>query len=437
MIGPSYDEHTGLAIVGGGPAAFGLLGQAVRQERLADLIASGVTLIERSSRPGAGSLSGYRITSNSFAEAFLEETAADLIDPAVEASSRGLEEYLGRPFPLPVAKPFLEAKATAILKRMRDCSRSVEVLLNAEAHTIRAAEGGGWSIIGKQSGASGTKPFRVKAKVVLLANGGDPQHWQEVGLFDDRRAEALPTILPITEVICADPPSLVAMFGTSRPPRPLIIGGSHSAISAAAKLHSGLGPTARITVAHRNSLRFYFLSKDHARAAGVEPLQQIVCRLSGRVNRFGGLRYDSAAFARRYGSGSHDDNRIEFHRLAELRSGRMEELDELLDRATHVVPALGFRRRPLPLFDQGGEEIRLQCAADGGLAVTSQGRLSDDRGTLLPDLFAVGLGAGLTSGSRLGGESDRPIRTDGVWMYNYDGGRAILDPLIEAIASRS
>lgn len=427
-------RETGLAILGGGPSAFGLLTYAYRFGRLDDLTRPGLLLLERGDTLGSGALGRYRITANSWAESFLhhglnsdDEELKRLVETP---EGQALLAYRGRPFPLPLGAAFLRRLARMIADRIA-ARPGCGLFTGARVERLRRRRGG-WRVEGRfEQGQE--RLFSFDARKVVLATGavqsedsGQAGGWPTPALSH----HGAPSITS-QRVIEADEGELDTLFPPGRPARIVVLGGSHSALSAAKKLHEHGSSRFAITIVHRSPLRFYYASEAEAREDGADPGPDQVCGLSGRVNRFSGLRYDALAFARECLEPASEASRsVRFRHVPEGAGESDEALAREIEAATHIVTALGFRRREVEILDESGRPLRPLAASDGALETTGEGRLLGEGGRPFPDLFAIGLGAGLRTSPEVGGEMDRRVRVDGVWMYQNDAAKAVVEPLL-------
>jgi hypothetical protein len=100
-----------------------------------------------------------------------------------------------------------------------------------------------------------------------------------------------------------------------------------------------------------------------------------------------------------------------------------------LDAAGAIVAGVGYRANLPALRWPDGRPLQL-ATGDAGLLVTERGRLISDDGTLLPELLAFGLGAGLPASGELAGEPSYAGRLDAVRLYQAEVGRIVLDSLL-------
>ncbi|MEZ5932950.1 MAG: hypothetical protein R3F54_13530 [Alphaproteobacteria bacterium] len=430
------------AVCGLGPASCGFLLHAIKEHAIGDLIESGLVLIDRLLDPGAGKVGRYRLTGNSISQAFLD----CIDDPKLawlfrdlctgEPSVAKLRTMASAAPPLDVVGDFLGAVARRTLAYLRH-EHQVPVLLGTSIETVRRELGGGFAVglrdlrAGRRynlsvdnvlCGLGGSQPAETLRQCEILPGLCIGDHAQRLVASDDllmMSNDALRQAIPIAAGGVSD----VA-----------IVGGSHSAMSAIDRLTEALGPAGlrRIVMLHREPLRLYFDSADEARRAGYAFDADDVCPMSGRVNRFGGLRYRSFDVGRSIlETGRTPDRTVEVRSVllrdlgAEGRMGVQNHLRE----AAAVVACTGYQANLPRLNDPWGREIQLRNHL-GGLDVDADGCALTAEGAPVPGLFVFGIGSRLLRRSdAIGGERSFHGSADGVWLYHNHGARVVLDAL--------
>ena len=212
----------------------------------------------------------------------------------------------------------------------------------------------------------------------------------------------------------------------------VIVGGSHSAWAAAYNFIDKLTETfdfeeGSIIIMHRSPIRMYYATLQEAMDAGytVDPVND-VCPVTGRVNRYGGLRYIVNTLAQQVVL-SGQEKRICTKMLLGGNSNSSDVVS-VLSSASLIVAAIGYAARVPQLFDPRGKQMNL-LSKFGQLTTNADGQCSDSNGTLLPDILAYGLGAGQFTNPEVGGESSFAGRVDGVWLYMNDMGKVLLRTL--------
>jgi predicted oxidoreductase len=120
------------------------------------------------------------------------------------------------------------------------------------------------------------------------------------------------------------------------------------------------------------------------------------------------------------------DPRVRLHRLGGWED---EAARAILGEADLVVAALGYRPNALPLHDAEGAAITL-AAETGAPMVDRHCRVLGGDGAPLPGVYGIGLAAGFTPWGPLGGEESFRGQANGLWLWQNDVGRMIVDQLL-------
>jgi hypothetical protein len=215
-----------------------------------------------------------------------------------------------------------------------------------------------------------------------------------------------------------------------------IVGGSHSAWSAALVLLRDLrvwvgdARTPQIALLHRSPIRLFYLTAAEATADGFpfDPVRD-VCRLSGRVNRAGGLKGEARDLARRI-LRSNADRELPISLIDVSNPAERHAVADTLDRAAVIFMATGFHANLPTLHDEAGRPMRLADRA-GSLRVNDTGALVTENGRVLPQLQAVGLGVHTPVSARIGGEPSYAKAITSTWLYQHDLGASALEYLLD------
>jgi hypothetical protein len=419
----------GLIILGGGPAGTGPLVWAAQHGKLAWLLERGVAIVERSGKFG-GSLDGYVINADSPGTSFLEcldtNWARAAFAPVLTAEpTRKLEAMRQQYPPLQLIADFERCLGEALAP------------IVADAHGCRLARGDAASV---RLMSDGTVAVRLKsgetlaARSVVFGLGGQQDmaaHLAREILPGVRLADAArEKIVPSGHLL--KPPGVAEatrILAAAKRRKVVIIGGSHSAFSAAWVLLNTCAGVAfadgDIVIVHRRPQRVFYGTEDEARADGFSYTVRDVCPMTRRVHRMGGLRNDGRELWRRITGrpGAAPETRV---RLMPLSSLTPQMLKRLLHDAALVVPALGYRPNTLPVFDASGARVPL--AADAGrVAVDRMSRLLRIDGTVLPGLFGVGLGTGFRPWGEMAGEPSFDGHQNSLWLYQNGLGRMVFE----------
>ncbi len=432
-------DHTGVTIIGGGPAGLAPLLAAHRGGRLAELLREGVTVVEQSSAVGEGSIGRWCINSDStaftFADCLAGPPGCELAALRTHPLAREFRQIGDGTVPLRRAGEFLALVGQAINKVIAASPKGRVLKRSRAISTQRTRTGWRTLIRDVKTGHERT----IDSRNVVLATGGSqpPERLRgEMVAGVNLVNRCGHKLLQSGDVLSASGFRKISarLGGLGRPPRVAIIGGSTSAAAIAyAMLHRLTGVTfgpRGVTILHRRPLRIFYPSANAALADGYTEFgPNDICPVSGRVFRLSGFRLDSRELimsARGIG-GRPPEPRLQLHRLG------LEDASSLalLDSADLVIAALGYRPRALPVLDQEGRPVPLQ-AETGPQAplVDDHCRVLAAGGNPLPHLFAIGLAAGFVPHGKLGGEPSFRGQANGLWLWQSDVGGLIVDAIL-------
>ncbi|MDQ2782348.1 MAG: NAD(P)/FAD-dependent oxidoreductase [Actinomycetota bacterium] len=370
------------ALVGGGPAAFGVLAELVESGRIEQHAQRGMQIVSAgpAERFGAGRLGDYLVRSDTRGRVFVE-CALPHLDRGKRCDRDAVQTCeTDDPVDLPVAADLLARAGRHLLRRAGGIPE-VTVRASTQVTGLRSTSADGALVELATTGGT------ILADEVLLALGGRP--WAP---SIARPVEAL----ALHSNIALQAPGMASVLHTlsGREPRVTIVGGAHSAFAVAGLLlRLPLAWSAgSITVLHRRPVVVTYPDTEAARADGVDVRVDCVCPDTGIVHRFGGLRADSAALFRRVRDG--DDQRVH---LVRVDSRELHTSDPV------VIAATGYRSRVSDL-------VR-------GSTWDGTGRLSDRWGRLFPGVRGMGLGTARPHLGSTGGEPEFTGSVDGVWFY--------------------
>lgn len=427
----------GAVVVGGGPAGSALLCAAGKAGRLDELARAGIVMVDRGDRIGAGRLGRYAITSDSSAETFLSADAAlpaglSLGDDATASAIRAHAGSLG--VPLGKVGAYLDRLGDALATRLG--SLGGEVLGGHEVVYAQRGGDGLWRVRARSVADGGTVELTTRG--LVIATGG---HQPAIRLAEESVAGASLVQRCGDRLIQSDTllaeggiEAIAARLPADRPLRIAVVGGSTSAVTAAVRLLKS-----RMTISpgglcllHRRPLRPFYPSAEAAHEDGFHDFgDDDICPVSGFVYRLGGFRLEARELVvHALGIGGRvGDPRLRLHQIAHDDDA---EAARLLDEADLVVAAFGYRPYALPLVDAVGRSIRLR--ADGpvrGPMVDDRCRVIDADGEAVPGVYGIGLAAGFVPSGTLGGEKSFRGQANGLWMWQNDVGRLIVEQLLQ------
>lgn len=440
---PRSGRSFGLAVCGFGPAGCGVLLHALKAGALTELAQNGLVVIDRAKTPGVGKISSYKLTGNSLAQVFVDciddPDFGDLFEPLLRshpaiARLRAIHQDVP---PLDLAGESLAIMAKRFAAHLVE-HYGITLLTETEIERIVSRKDDGYDIQARdRQGAL----RQIGADKIVAAFGGcqtvDTASrctiWPGVTLNRWRRK-----ILVSDEFLMMSDDTVreQILMNADRPFEVVVVGGSHSAFSTADRLAAALEPfgLCRILMLHRAPIRLFYPSVEAADADGydfVDP--DDICPMSGRVNRFGGLRYRSFEVARSvFRNGLVPDSQVsvDLVPMTTLAAKDLPVLLQRLDRAPVIIPALGYQANLPPLIGPDGELVRLQNNPTG-LNVDPTGRPLLLSGAPLANFHAFGLGSRLlTTSVDIGGEPSFKGSADGVWLYQNQGAQMLLKGIL-------
>lgn len=439
-------------ILGAGPGGTGPLIWAAQQGRLEAWLEDGIALVDRAPTIG-GTLGRYLINSDSLGGAYLEcleaPGAQGLLGPLLETPvARELARLRNGFPPLGLVGSYLEALGE-VLEETFARSRNSAFRGGVEVRSLHLRDDGTVAVETVQQ-ASGTR--WIEARAAVMALGGRPValDWPDMEFAPSLSlADIDPEKLILSDrLFTADGlAEAMAKLDRARFPHVVILGGRHSAFSSAWLLTQRgaerFSLPAQITILCRRVAPVFYANREEALADGVSISDRDICPRTGRVHRFSGMRGDGRDLWRRitHRPGAEKEERIAIARVSDPAM-TSAALRQLLDRATLVVAAFGYRAATVPVFDAAGR--RLALSADcGGPAVGPDARLLLQDGSTLANLFGIGLGTGFRPWGAMGGEASLEGQTNSLWLYQnhigklvYEGVRAASRTPISATAQQ-
>jgi len=401
----------------------------------------GVAIVDQQERMG-GTVGRYALNADTLADTFLEclegvDRHAALAAMREDPAARALDSFRGRLPPLALVGRFLGGLGDALAAEMQQHPRSRFVAgVRVRALHLRA-DG---TIAADLADDFGRRRTLQAASAVLALGGRQQTDWRAIALRPGLTlARWRHKIIPSDHLLTRDGALAAAERLAGRrgsPPRAAILGGSHSAFSAAWMLLERLPRIAfgdgGVSVLYRAAPRVFYPTRAAATADSCAFMESDVCPATGRVHRLGGLRGDGREMWRRMRSldGEPAETRAVARPIESLDTG---ELAAQLDAANLIVPAFGYRLATVPVFAAQGGRVRL---ADAGPSVDADARLRTADGGVLPNVFGIGLGSGFRPWGLMAGEPGFRGQQNSLWLYQHGLGALIHDNVRRWAAER-
>lgn len=423
-------------IIGGGPGGLGPLIAAAQQGLLPSWLDRGLVIIDRQDSLG-GTLGRYGINSDSLGGAYLEYLDApnlprSLRELRLDPLTHEMARYRDGFPPLALVHRYMHLIGEKIEGIVRAHGKA-RFLPRTEAKALRLRSDG--SVEAELLSADGTRTS-LGARTAIVALGGR-QNWPEPPLlFDLTLADCLmPSDRALSSAGLAEARSILANAGARRI---VILGGSHSAYSVAWALlqlpEAQQLRRGQIVILQRQAPPVFYPDREVAEADLYPVTLGDICPRTQRVNRLGGLRGNGRDLWRQI------ERRPGVDPEPRVVAMPLQSLDEavlrtFIERAALVIPAFGYRAASLPLFD--ARDRRLPLNADsGGASVDDQCRLMLADGSVLPNVFGIGLGSGYRPAGSMGGEPNFRGQANSLWLYQHDIG-AVIHNAIHALLQPS
>ncbi len=426
-------------ILGAGPGGTGPLAWAAASGALGAWLDRGVAIVDRQDAMG-GTVGCYALNADTLGGTFLECLNGPDPEPALVAlhddpAARALKAYRGALPPLALVGRFLarlgEMLAAEVERHARSC-----FLAGMHVLGLRLCRDG--SVAAELMDRQGHLHWLRAASAVVALGGHQSAGWQapelHPGIWLNRWRHQ---IVPSDCLLAAGGTTPVAArLAHCRQPQAVILGGSHSALSAAWTLLERMPEVsferAGLHILYRNAPRVFYPSRADAADDGYGFSEADVCPATGRVHRLGGLRGDGRALWRRmHGLGEAGaEERVVAVPLASLDA---QALHGLLDAADLIVPALGYRLTTVPVYAADGRRIPL---ARSGAAVDADAHLRVQGGGALPNVFGIGLGSGFRPWGKMAGEPGFHGQQNSLWLYQHGLGALIHDGVRRWAAQR-
>ncbi|HMC84621.1 MAG TPA: hypothetical protein VKI61_03815 [Chitinophagaceae bacterium] len=422
--------HFHAVFLGAGPAGMGPILKSLKNGSFSNLVNKGIAIVEQSQYLVRGSITGYKINSDTLVDAFLECLDGCTLDffDASELSDaiKKLKYFSGGSIPLKDLDIFY-LKLGQIIRKLITGFANCKVFLNTRAEKIIINHEGDYELILNNG-------EKIITKNLVLAVGGRPypslgdNGFLQGSLQEDRyKHKTWHSDELLSGKIDYEATSILRIN-----PNVLILGGSHSAFSSADYILKKFSDVYFI----KNSIRIYckkppkiyFQSKEEAMMYGYRDFDDNdFCPVTGRLFRLAGLRMDGRRlYMRMIGMlNGETENRVSVNCDIDLQ----DEIEYEYSSAGLVILALGYRFNMIPIFDSQLNPVKLNGQKRGEW-VNSECQVLDCESIQIPGLFAIGLASGYTPKGVQGGEPSFTGQTSGIWFYQNIVGEIILAKLL-------
>ncbi|ADE72702.1 MULTISPECIES: hypothetical protein [Priestia] len=412
-----------LAICGCGPAGISPLVYLEENKLLEKYLDEGICLIDEKENIGAGKLINYNITANSLGKVFLEifqkENSSLYKHLMSKESYKNISSKLESAPYLKEVGNLLQDIGSYFIDKIRDRNNG-EVYNN---HKILEVKRNKKNIFEIKLQSFDNKFKTILARHVIFNIGGKQNE-----LFEKEK-----TVIYSDDFISGLHDDFVNEFSNSENKTVIsIVGSSHSAFSSLYRLKNNFNflnrNNIKIQVFNRSNIKLFYNSVEEAINDNYQfNMDQDVCYLSNRVNRYSGLRYDSFILAKECMSHKYKN--------VEIKNKEFTESD-FLD-SSLVICATGYTNKSVEILDSNHEEIIFQL---------EQGQLLTDHycrpyihnsNNVFEKFYTYGLGSGIKTNPKNGGELNYTGRIDGVWVYQHEVSKRIVEDISYSIQAEN
>lgn len=407
-----------ILIVGGGPAGTGILLKALKDGNNSKLFEQKIALVEQSSSLMKGNLTQFNVNSDTLSDVFLEclegSTSAFIDTNALKQEIEFVRSFRGKSIPLSSLDRYFETLGN-LLKESLESSGRCDFRMNTKVckvvqlqnHTFEVyTEGADKAILTRQLIlTTGGIQHTVADENFRFANEVDLSPFESKIIHsDDFLKQGLPDRLK---------------EDLHQNPKVVILGGSHSAFSAAYTLLNATDAfpieSGGISIWTSQLPKIYFESKADAVAAGYTDFtDEDICPVTNKLYRLAGLRMDGRElYVRMLGLGNGPkENRVTITAYQNQKA----EIENDLKRASVIIVAFGYQFHMLPFVNCKGEQIHF-AGEKKHHWVNENCELLDGQGNAIPNAYAMGLATGFIPAGTLGGEPSFSGQTNGIWYY--------------------
>lgn len=417
---------------------------AYQNDLLDKVLNKGIVLIDRKKILGVGSFGEYDITANSLGKVFLEclekiKKDSGFFNLINHEYVKELKLYNEKAPNLSLVAKYLGLLSEYLIDQIK-IHQKCSIFRSANILDIQQKETGLYAINMEVNGGGQSHTRKIYARNIILNLGGqqNPNNYLYRSLWNGFNLSSYrDRVIPSGALLRLSQSKLNTIL-SKNPSKIVVVGGSHSAFSVTMKLaeqHQKASKIKReIFILHRNDIRLFFNNKQDAEEAHyLFDVEKDICKLSGRVNRFSGLRYNAFDFASKLlktGQMKEENCEINLYKISINPSLQQSKLlKNLFEMANLIIPCFGYQANLVPIYDNNKHLIPIRQELDG-LYGDDKGRVYTKDNDLIPNIYSYGLGSGLKRSEKIGGELSFQGRLDGVWLYQNDIGRIILEQML-------
>jgi hypothetical protein len=420
-----------LAVCGCGPASLSPLIYMEENGKLEELLQLGLCIIDETDSIGTGNIGKYHITANSlgkvFTEIFKDPNSPLLSYLQQKNSMKKISHFQDTAPPLTLVGELLNDIGEYLGLKMERSQQS-DLFTASRVTKIQWRKDKQFDLT-IQSLLEPDSPRIITSKHVLFNVGGkqhlpaqfpsevrsNQQVWYSdtflKGLYDKKLIEML--------------------SASSRPMKLVVFGASHSAFSSLYRLQNQFGlldhTRFQIDILTRKPIRLFYASVEEALLDEYpfDPIED-VCPLSGRVNRFSGLRYDSFKLAKDVLRNRFDNVKLQ------LNNNDFEKrVKKECSSADIMLVCTGYQKKSSIIVDDKDEPLRFETTSQGTIYTDYNYCPMIQGGKIVNNLYTYGLGTGVQSSVENGGEPSFQAQVHGVWFYQHIVAPRVTDSIMK------
>ncbi len=393
-------------IIGGGPAGTGLLMKSIKDGTIDQLFSNGFGLIEASDRLVTGQLDSYLVNSDTYSNVFLEfleGQAKNVFN--LEGLKNGIKTFKDhRDHSIPLTKTsILLDKIGLQLMELIDQHHGSSLAMNTKVIEVHKNKDGTHRVI--------TEDHQIfQTKKLVIACGAKPKSSQVDIKYRKKTIHS-------DEVIKGKAKEKISELHPGD--KIIIIGGSHSAFSAAYYLlenhESLISEDHPIEIWANEPPKVYFPSPEIARASKYcDFTDDDICPVTNRVFRLAGLRMDGRKlFMNMLGI----NENFKEKRVVLKTFNKSDQMPSVvLNNANLIIEATGYRFNMPKFYNEEKEEMSF-LGDETHHRVNKDCQLLLSNGEYLKNVYAIGLASGFLPGGQMGGEKSFNGQTNGLWYY--------------------
>lgn len=391
-----------VVIIGAGPAGIAPLFYLDNENRLDDYIENGICIIEKSNDLGVGKFKDYNIYANTASQAFLEIFSNNSSDSIYKIKQRqsysNLINKQNSSFVKLTEIGDLYKDYGKLLKERIDKNKHSDVFCQSESLNIQKHKNG-YSI--KYKDLENDQQYEVFGENIILNLGGE-----------HNRTYPSNKVITVADLLTNNIVDKIDEL-LEKNHQLLVVGNSHSAMSIISSIIKSekFSSKHEVSIIGRKEIKLYYENEKLAKQDKYKyDLQEDVCKITQRINRYSGMRGESFITAKKIINNEVENIR---HYIEADIKGESDFFQ-----AEVIIDCTGYQSKMIPIFDASENLIPI-AQHDGIIQVNDRFNPINKQGEPILNIYTYGLGVGILPGKEIGGEAAFNKRIDGVWLYQH------------------